>query len=81
MGQSVVVTLAGNPSTGYRWEREGSHAGLELLREGYHGPARGPVGSGGVFRFELRATRAGTSTLRLRYAPDAERVTIHFRVR
>ena len=69
-GQMLVVTLESNPSTGYRWERVPSEAGV-LQQSGEaefeQGNAKGLVGASGHETLRFRATRTGTAKLELVY--------------
>jgi len=69
-GQTLVVTLASNPSTGYRWERAPSEAGV-LQQSGdaefKQGNVKGLVGASGHETLRFKATRTGTTKLELVY--------------
>jgi inhibitor of cysteine peptidase len=71
VGQSFMVQLASNPTTGYRWiyQQEGT-AFLEPVGEPRYqsGPAPiGTVGGGGTEYFAFKATNIGQQTLKLEY--------------
>ena len=69
VGDEITIELAGNPTTGYRWRQRGSLTQLTEVDSDFHpGAPGGPVGSGGIFSFEFRATAAGTEDLRLVYS-------------
>jgi inhibitor of cysteine peptidase len=77
VGQSFMVQLASNPTTGYRWiyQQEGT-AFLELVGEPRYqsGPAPvGTVGGGGTEYFAFKATNIGQQTLKLEYVRPFER--------
>lgn len=70
-GDRLVVSLAGNATTGYAWklqsvDRKILRPILDTYVPSPH-PA-GIVGSGGVYRLGFRALAKGTTTLRLVYA-------------
>ncbi len=72
-GERFAVELAGNLTTGYRWELtagEGDH--VRLLESTYQPRPEGGVGGGGVHRFELEAVSAGSTVLRFRHARPGE---------
>lgn len=70
-GQKLVVRLAGNPTTGYRWEvGELKGEAIEQVGEAEYVPDEAPegrVGVGGTFIFTFRAVEPGRSALRLVY--------------
>ena len=73
VGDTIRVTLGGNPPTGYEWASDLSEdAGtvLELSGEPLYEPddaAEGIVGSGGKFTFVFTAAVAGQTELKLKY--------------
>ena len=79
VGQRVTLTLAANPTTGYRWALADSADGA-LARDGDRvytqdpAPADGPpvAGRGGTETWTFRAVRAGVGTLRLDYGRSFE---------
>jgi uncharacterized protein (TIGR03086 family) len=64
VGESVVVALPENPTTGYRWHADVDEAALQPIDDGYDGPA-GLRGASGVRRLAFTALRAGPTRLRL----------------
>ncbi len=68
VGETVTVTLAGNPTTGYLWELTGIERTV-LTPDAEPGfSADSPLaGSGGRFTFRFAAAAAGTSPVRLVY--------------
>lgn len=67
-GQALIVSLAGNRTTGYRWEAEQlDPAVLVQTGEPVYIRQSGRRGAPGEFRFAFRATGAGRVQLRLRY--------------
>lgn len=74
VGDTIVVTLEGNITTGYEWTTALSAEDATLLtaasEEGVYtpDPVEGDiVGSGGEFTFTFTATAAGQADLRLNY--------------
>ncbi|HYD81338.1 MAG TPA: protease inhibitor I42 family protein [Paucimonas sp.] len=63
-GESLVVRLKENPTTGYRWTVE-SADGLTL--EGDGGGAAGAPGTAGLHEFRFRALQAGRHELRMKH--------------
>lgn len=77
VGQSFMVQLTSNPTTGYRWiyQQEGT-AFVEPVGEPRYqsGPAPvGMVGGAGTEYFTFKATSAGQQTLKLVYLRPFER--------
>lgn len=67
-GQRLIVTLPGNPSTGYQWEELPGASGV-LARQGdadYTSDGR-ELGVGGYYRFTFLAVATGKAPLRLVY--------------
>lgn len=71
VGQEIVVSLRGNPTTGYSWERPAPEgAAVQALGEVEYAADPNPaglVGVGGTFRARYRAAQPGRAVLRLRY--------------
>lgn len=73
VGDSILVQLDGNPSTGFSWFR--THPSLlvdeplEALEEGTCNVSDqcGPLGRPGTYEFRYRAIEAGTVTLAFSY--------------
>jgi inhibitor of cysteine peptidase len=88
VGDTFVVRLASNPTTGYSWHLAPDDH-VEVAGEAFEGgSAGGTVGAGGVQVFTLRACRSGRVTLTFAHrrpweqgiAPLAEhRVRVHVR--
>lgn len=76
VGQTVIVRLAANPSTGYRWQTTTGPDALVLIvmDAGYDRPSSDAPGTPGRAWWKLRATGVGETSLALRYrrpwAPD-----------
>lgn len=73
VGEEFVVTLKGNPTTGYQWARIGfekdenpSDATFKVIRE-YKAPQTGMMGAGGEYDFHVTPLLAGTHELKLEY--------------
>jgi inhibitor of cysteine peptidase len=64
VGEDVVVALAENPTTGYRWQADVDEAALQAIDDGYDGPTE-RRGAPGVRRLAFRILRAGPTRLRL----------------
>ena len=64
-GDSLVVELRGNASTGYAWQRTGSleETILYPVEEGTYRPDRNVPGSSGTFAFRYLAASGGTTPL------------------
>jgi predicted secreted protein len=68
-GDSLVVRLRSNPSTGYAWRVcSGARPVLVLVARRYVPPSSGLLGAPGTAVFRFRAAKAGTTVLRLAYA-------------
>ncbi len=68
VGETVAVTLEGNPTTGYLWELASvERAVLTPDAEPGFSPDSPLAGAGGRFTFRLTAVAAGTSPVRLVY--------------
>ena len=86
VGETIEVSLAENPSTGYRWEVEALDNGVVSAGESSFSPTAGGVGAGGTRHMTFRLHHAGSGrivlALRRRWEPaDAAlrrwRVTVH----
>jgi inhibitor of cysteine peptidase len=69
VGDGVKVTLAENPSTGYRWDFLGRPEPVCVIATDAYvaNTAIGTVGSGGVHHWDFRAVDKGTTTVSLAY--------------
>lgn len=69
VGQQILVTLDGNPSTGYSWEvKDLDTSLLEQVGEAeFESRAPSLLGSGGTLTLTFKALQAGTTTLTLVY--------------
>lgn len=67
--QTIRITLAENPTTGYRWQIIDNGAPvLRLTRDSFQRGSSSGVGAGGNRVLEFLADAAGTASLRLGYA-------------
>ena len=68
-GETLVVRLASNPTTGYRWKlsSQPQHLELEGGEASFDPPARALPGAGGHEVFRFRGTTAGREPIELRY--------------
>lgn len=67
-GESFVIILEGNPTTGYTWELDAlDPAILQQQGEPDFTPDSDAIGSGGKFTFRFQAISAGQSPLKLIY--------------
>jgi inhibitor of cysteine peptidase len=67
-GQILVISLASNPTTGYRWEPvEINEAILQPLGEAEFQPQSDLLGAPGVETLRFEAKGAGTTSLKLGY--------------
>lgn len=69
IGQTVLVRLASNPTTGYSWSMHGNPAPLEFVKSDYNADPQGKhrVGASGVQTVQLMAKSAGKAELKLEY--------------
>jgi inhibitor of cysteine peptidase len=78
VGDTVEVTLAGNPTTGYSWTSSMSDTDKAVLQQQgepvYVQQSTDPsvVGAGGTFTFAFKAVAAGQPTIKLDYARPFE---------
>lgn len=68
-GETLVITLAGNPTTGYQWELVPSQDSvLQMAGEAEYMPGKTKlVGAGGIYRFTFTAHQPGSTRLNLKY--------------
>jgi len=69
-GQTLVVALEANPTTGYDWllEIEPDEDVLSVVGKEFEGPGGERVGAGGVTIWRFRAVAAGETSFQLGYA-------------
>ena len=66
VGDTILLRLADNPTTGYRWEFEPvTGDSLVLTNSGYE-PSSGAMGGGGVTTWTLSVIAAGTISIALK---------------
>ena len=70
-GQTLIVRLASNPTTGYEWQLQSADAAvIKPVGEAGFTPAPAPtgmVGTGGIAEWRFEAVGEGTTTLTLSY--------------
>jgi inhibitor of cysteine peptidase len=71
-GDEIVVVLAENATTGYRWHLDETEGVLRLVSDGYRqgaetGDAEPVFGRGGLRQFRLEVMGSGTTTLSLKH--------------
>lgn len=68
VGQQVIISLESNPTTGYRWDVDGSvPEQLEQVGEPQYTAESDLVGAGGVDVWTFAGAVSGEGTLRLKY--------------
>ena len=89
-GQTLIVRLAANPTTGYEWAL--AEVDPQILRQvtepGFTPSSGARVGAGGVVEWRFQAQKEGATILRLVYrrpfepdAPPAQTLTLMVEVR
>ncbi len=66
VGDTILLRLSDNPTTGYRWELEPPAGESMVLDDSGYEPSGGAIGSGGVATWTLHATAAGTTSIVLK---------------
>ena len=68
-GRMLVVSLEGNPTTGYNWEESHDAGILSLVEEEYRPDEKAPglVGAGGTQYFRFKALKVGSAAITLTY--------------
>jgi inhibitor of cysteine peptidase len=75
VGDAVVISLAENPTTGFRWDLVAKpEPACQLVKSTFE-PAMGPLGKGGTHRWQYQAVRSGTAEIALEYRRPWERNT------
>jgi inhibitor of cysteine peptidase len=74
-GESFVIELESNPTTGYDWELQFDQDKIKDLDRQYV-PAGEDVGGGGKKRFVLQAVKSGDASVRAIYKRAWEREPI-----
>lgn len=67
VGETFLISLSANPSTGYGWEIDFDPVGLRLIDRQHVPGASGMVGSTGMDEFRLRGLAKGEYELRFSY--------------
>lgn len=68
VGQTLVLKLDENPTTGYQWRCTWApEAALKLVDSSYQQPGPAVPGAGGVHTFWLRGLQSGEATVTLQY--------------
>ena len=70
VGEDIVISLAGNATTGYKWHFSGDNAYLyKVIGEDYVTTAHpaGMVGVGGHYVYKIKALHKGTLHITARY--------------
>lgn len=65
-GDTLVIRLPDNPTTGYRWTVDSFDATVVARVEENYSTASPAVGGGGLRRFAFRATASGSSVIALK---------------
>src|SRR5262249_61291869 len=73
IGQSLLLSLPENPTTGFTWELHESPAPACALRDTTFDPPAAGVGRGGTRRWRFEAVPPATSTLALVYLRASEK--------
>jgi inhibitor of cysteine peptidase len=71
-GQEFILTLPGNPTTGYQWTVPQGFEATLPLRDSSYEPESNAIGSGGHYTFRFQAAQTGIVNLRLTYGRSWE---------
>ena len=74
VGDEIVVSLEGNPTTGFDWAVVGPIAPVLEQIDRTFTPQSSALGAGGTVRYRFRTAAAGTTTLTLVYSRSFESV-------
>ena len=66
VGDTILLRLADNPTTGYRWEFEPVTGDPLVLDDSVYEPSSGAMGGGGVTTWTLSVIAAGTISIALK---------------
>jgi inhibitor of cysteine peptidase len=73
-GDELELTLPGNPTTGYTWEKVAGDDKILVQQGDYkYTPDTKLIGSGGKFVFSFKAVAAGETVLRFQYQRTFEK--------
>jgi inhibitor of cysteine peptidase len=76
VGDGVKLSLAENPTTGYKWELlSRPEPTCAVITDAYAANANGLAGSGGMHNWDFRAVDKGTCTVSLGYRRPWEKDT------
>ena len=85
VGDEVVLRLAENRTTGFRWDLGDLPDGMALVDDGFEAPSPGRPGQGGVRCLRLRATAPGehrvSAGLRRSWEEGGPQRTLEFPIR
>lgn len=88
VGEVVEISLAENPTTGFRWDLKVKPEPACAFVKSTFEPATGPPGKGGTHRWQFQAVRSGTGEIELEYrrpwehnTPPAQTFKLSVRVR
>ncbi len=73
-GSAITISLAENPTTGYRWNVTSS-AGLQYVNETFIAPETEVVGAGGVHQWQYVAAEPGSAEFTAIYRRPWEEAT------
>jgi inhibitor of cysteine peptidase len=76
LSDEFEITLAENPTTGFRWELEDSPEPVCAIILSVFDPHTSPAGHGGVHRWRLRAVQNGLATCKLAYKRPWEQKSV-----
>jgi inhibitor of cysteine peptidase len=67
VGDTLEISLAENPTTGFRWHLQSeAQPACKLVKSSFE-PATGATGRGGIHRWQFQAVRAGIGKIRIEY--------------
>jgi inhibitor of cysteine peptidase len=77
-GDALEISLAENPTTGYRWHyldaaAESSPPNCHIVKDSYEPDSPGVVGAGGTHRWQFRAAEPGVCAIDLDYRRSWEK--------
>lgn len=67
-GETLILSINGNPTTGYTWEVESVDQNiLQSTGEADYKSDSAAVGAGGTYKFKFTTVNPGSTTLKLKY--------------
>jgi inhibitor of cysteine peptidase len=72
VGNTIVITLDSNPSTGYEWIAEFDSEYIRIIKRDYVASSI-LLGASGIERFEFKALMSGVTTLTMVYKKSWEK--------